>query len=718
MNKANHKRTSSFLSALVVGGLLLASGLANAAGLMKPKNSPLPDLQIREHHVNVVIENGYATTSIEQLFHNPNTQELEAIYSFPVPEKAAVGEFIYWIDGKPITAEVIEKEQAREIYTQEKQAGRETALVEKDQYKTFDISVYPVRANSDVRVRLVYIQAAHVDHSIGRYVYPLEDGGVDDQKLSFWSRNEVVSEKFSFNLDLRSGYPLDSVRLPQHPQAQIQNANAQEWTIQLGNNAGFTAASAMDSTEKSQMKSATEVETEMQTSLENELPQTLANTNTIRLDKDIVVYWRLEENLPGALDLVTYREDQQTQGTFMLTLTPGNDLPVIQNGSDWVFVLDISGSMQGKYATLIEGVRQGLNKLQAHDRFRVITFNQSARDISKGYLAATPENVNQVLTSLTNIQPNHGTNLYAGLDSGIKKLDADRSTALILVTDGVANVGVTEKKEFIKLLKQSDVRLFTFIMGNSANRPLLEEMTNVSQGFAVSVSNADDVIGKIMEATSKMTHASLRDIQLDINGVRVSDITPKTIGSLYRGEQLIVFGHYMNPGQARVSLSGKVGDETRQYKTTINLPAVNTDNPELERLWAYGYIEHLQSEMDYYGADSDTEQAITDIATQYGLVTNYTSMLVVREEVFQQHNISRNNQARVAKEHQARNQRQQQPTQSTRADQHEPMFQKPRSTTTNGRSGGGGGSVDIWVLLAMLPLLAVSIRRKRQLHLK
>jgi len=158
------------LAALCISALWSTAN--HAAGLMIPTGSNLPQLDIREHHVNVVIEDGYAITRIEQVFANSNGTDLEAIYSFPVPEKAAVGEFTYWIDGQPVTGEVLEKEQAREIYEEEKQAGRESALTEQDGYRTFDISVYPVRAGQDVRIRLTYIQPAHVDSSIGRYVYP------------------------------------------------------------------------------------------------------------------------------------------------------------------------------------------------------------------------------------------------------------------------------------------------------------------------------------------------------------------------------------------------------------------------------------------------------------------------------------------------------------------------------------------------------------------
>ena len=84
--------------ALLLGSMLTTPALA--AGLMTPTNSGLPPLQIREQHVTVDVEDGYAITEVEQVFHNPNDQDLEAYYRFPVPERGTVAEFTVWIDGK------------------------------------------------------------------------------------------------------------------------------------------------------------------------------------------------------------------------------------------------------------------------------------------------------------------------------------------------------------------------------------------------------------------------------------------------------------------------------------------------------------------------------------------------------------------------------------------------------------------------------------------
>ena len=419
------QRVLNALSISIFTSLLITQN-ALAAGLMTPKSGNLNTLDIKEHHVNVVIEDGYAITRVDQVFYNPHDTHLEAIYSFPVSEKASVGEFTYWIDGKPVTGEVLEKKKAREVYEQEKAQGRETALTEQDDYKAFESSVYPVRPKQDVRIRLVYIQPVHVDLGIGNYVYPLEEGGVDEEKLAFWSYNDAVTEAFSFNVDLRSSYPIDGVRLPKHPQTVVNSKSDQEWSISMANG----QSSAIEGGASSAV-------------------QPVNNAQVVQnLNQDIVVYWRHQKGLPGTIDMITHKESKNGRGTFMMTITPGDDLSEINEGRDWVFVLDLSGSMQGKYQSLIEGVKKGLAKLNPNDRFRVVLFNNASHELTRGYISATPENVLKYTQKLESTQPNGGTNLYAGLEKGIRGLDSDRSSAIILVTDGVANVGITEKKQF------------------------------------------------------------------------------------------------------------------------------------------------------------------------------------------------------------------------------------------------------------------------------
>jgi Ca-activated chloride channel family protein len=235
-------------------------------------------------------------------------------------------------------------------------------------------------------------------------------------------------------------------------------------------------------------------------------------------------------------------------------------------------------------------------------------------------------------------------------------------------------------------------------------------MTKISNGFAMNISNSDDIVGKLLLTTSKLTHEALHDVDITFKGVKVKDLSPERIGTVYRGQQLIVFGHYWGDGMADVTVTAKVSGQKKAYASRFEFPQQSTLHPEVERLWAYASIEDLQNQIDYLGEDADSRQAIVDIATEYGLVTNYTSMVVVRDEVFQQYNIDRHNQQRVSKEQAARLQRSAGPVRDNRRDTQQPAFSTPRANPSSG--GSGGGAMGPWILLLLLPLLAAGRRRQ------
>ena len=494
------------------------------------------------------------------------------------------------------------------------------------------------------------------------------------------------------------------MRLPSHPNAQITKTSGGDWRVHMDNGVAQKTSSPDEVEETEEGTPAAQA----QTSIASPSP-------AMRLDTDVIVYWRLKSGLPGGVDITPYKEAGSKTGTFMMTVTPGDDLKPITEGRDWVFILDKSGSMSGKWSTLTDGIEKGLKNLGADDRFRIVMFDSHAFDLTKGYRAAVPTEIDKAINALAQITPDNSTNLYEGLNVGFQGLDQDRSSGVVLITDGVANTGETEKRAFMKLVDKADVRLFTMILGNSANKPLLNNIAKSSGGTAITVSNSDDLIGKVMEATSKLKHQAMHDVQVSIKGVKTLEVWPKDLSSLYRGQQLVLFGHYRGHGDADVSVTGKVSGQPIEYRAKIALPKTATLNPELERLWAYAAIEDVMWDIDTYGENADRKQAATDIATEYGLVTPYTSMIVVREEVFAQRGIDRNNKARVETEQQAAQQRAgaASPSTSSSALNGANFTSQPRAAMT---TSSGSGALDIWTLLPILTLggLVLVMRRSRQ----
>jgi len=685
-------------------GLIGSADPANASGLLTAKGSDT-QLQIKDHIVKVAIEDGYAITSVENTFYNPSANDLEAVYEFPVPENGTVAEFTVWIDDQPIIGEVVKKERARKLYEAEKAAGRDVGLTEQKSFFRFESKVYPVRPQQVTKTRIVYMQPADVQGGIGRYVYPLEEGGTDQEKLDFWQTDEKVHGQFSFDMTLRSGFPVDAVRSPAHSQAVISNADSNNWRVSINQN-----GVADKPTPVGEAVGHSSLDAQEQRLAEF---SDLAESSASYLNQDVVVYWRLQQDLPGAIELVAHREPSERKGTFMMTITPGIDLQEITEGRDWVFVLDRSGSMSGKYHTLMDAASQAISKLRGNDRFRVLLFDDEVEELSRGWMIADQVSIAQIADALNRSSTGGGTDLYRGLKAAIDGLDADRTSSIVLITDGVANVGKTQKRDFIDLLNKQDVRLFTAIMGNGANRPMLNSMTKVSKGFATSVSNSDDVMGVMLGALEKVKYEALHDVSLKIKGVKTADLVSNNAATLYRGQQMVILCHYYGDGEAQLTLNVKISGEDKQYQTRFEFPEVVTTNPEIERLWAYANIQELKDESDYLGTNlGDYSSAITNTAIEYGLVTEFTSMIVMSEEQLAANGIKPTNRDRREKERQAQQQRAAQPVTQRQVDRATPAFPDRRPNYSG--SGGGGGAIGPWSFVLALPLLLAFLRRRMQ----
>ncbi|MCZ6674588.1 MAG: VIT and VWA domain-containing protein [Verrucomicrobia bacterium] len=651
------------LVALAVVWVLFAND-SRAAGTLSLKSSSDTPLEIRDHHVDVTINNGFARTEVTQTFYNSNQNAVEGLYTFPVPEHGSLSEVSIYSGETELQGEVVEKVQAESIYESETAQGNQAGLTQKEGYQDFEFWIAPIHPLSDVRLRFVYYEPLVLDHGVGRYLYPLEEGGTDEVTPQFWSRNAIVSGNFSIEVDLKSAWPVADIRTPGYTTTNTETAS------------GVTARYVSDGGS---------------------------------LESDFVFYYRLEDNLPGRVELIPYKETDDKPGTFMLVVTPGIDLQPLDQGTDYIFVLDVSGSMGGKLGTLVSGVKKTLKTFRPEDRFRIILFNNQSDELTKTWVPATAEQVDHAIKLLDGARSGGGTNIYAGLKSAFRGIDNDRVTNLILVTDGVTNTGIVNPKRFEQLMQKHDIRFFGFLLGNHSNWPLMKTICDATGGFYQPVSNSDDIIGQIMLAKGKVLYESIHDFDLRIKGVDTFDVSPTQIKKVFRGQQLVFFGRYAEGGEARLEIETRISGQKKYYTTVFNFPDIDTSNPEIERLWALNRIETLEQANSLGKLDStESDSAITDLAVQYQLVTDYTSMIVLTDEQFQRHGIDRRNQARIQAERAAQIERNRNPVTNRRVDSSNPAFQQnaPRPNT-----GGGAGAISPWFASLLVGLLVLMVRK-------
>jgi Ca-activated chloride channel family protein len=673
------KRSYLSASSLGFGLAMLHAGLASAAGTLSPVSAGAQPMEMREHHVNVVVDNGFARTEVSQTFYNPNAAAEDAVYEFPVPKDAALSEMSIANGDKTLHGEVVGAGQAQTIYDQQKAQGGQAGLATQNGYQTFRFQLAQIPAGSESKMTFVYYEPSYVDTSIGRYLYPLQNGGTNDAAAqAFWTGNQHVSGAFSFDLDLKSAVPVDEVRVPNDPGATVQKIDDGHYKVH-------------------------------------------SESTGTALNKDVVCYYKLADG-PGRVELVPYRAAGAETGTFMMVLTPGMDLAPITSGRDFVYVLDVSGSMESKLATLVSAVGQALGKLKPADRFRVVAFDDQAWDVTGSFQTATAANIASAIASVRALAVGGGTNLYAALSVGLTDLDADRATGVVLVTDGVQNVGIVDPVKFDALVRDSDSRIFGLLMSNSANWPLVELMADVSGGFYTPVSNQDDILGQVLLVDGKLSHESLHGAKLAISGVNVHDTTDFDFGRAYYGEQLVVFGRYDAAGAAQMTLEGTLSGKPKRYTTSFDFPAKSEENPELERLWALQTIHGIERKrMLGLVTAENASAAIRKLGIDYQLVTDETSMLVVGDSVFSDNGIERMNQTRTSTEQAAQAQKAGAPATNYEVGQGTPAFGSPAPSTGGDSSGSPssgsgtyGGALDPATALSGVGLALYGLMRRRR----
>jgi Ca-activated chloride channel family protein len=609
--RSNH---FSLLYLVAIALVLLATAItkpARAAGLLSADGGFGGLLEIKEHDVKVSINNGVAVTQVTQVFHNTENRQVEALYTFPVPKHASVSNFSMWINGKEMVGEVLEKKRAREIYNSYKQKRKDPGLLEQVNYKQFEMRIFPIAAKADQRVRIIYYQELDVDHDEVTYVYP----------LATVTRDTVDSRttgRFVFQLETKSAIPITGFESPSHGDDVVVADHSDSYKL---------------------------------ASLEQK---------TGSLAADIVIHYDLNRPHSG-IDLITSRSAGQ-DGFFYMTITAGSELAKLDLGMDYIFLLDISGSMANNNKLPISRQSLGafIEELGDKDRFEVMTFNVQPHTAFNQLRSASTQAKSDATAFLETQAARGGTILAPALTTAYKYGEPDRPLNVVILSDGM-----TEQKErqtLINLINQrpNHARVFCIGIGNEINRPLLEQLADDSGGLAAFISGGDDFKRQAKAFRRKLMRPAASHLSLQFKGIDAYDMVPAKLPNLYFGSPVRVYGRYRGDGDAAIELKGQL--QGRNFNKSANLPFPKTDaaSPEIERMWAQKQIDQLLKSADRNNHRQNVIDEVVQLGEAFSIVTQYTSFLVLEnDEEYQRWKIERRNLNRIARDRSAQAQRQQ-----------------------------------------------------------
>jgi hypothetical protein len=185
--------------------------------------------------------------------------------------------------------------------------------------------------------------------------------------------------------------------------------------------------------------------------------------------------------------------------------------------------------------------------------------------------------------------------------------------------------------------KHPNARVFSFGIGSSVNRFLLDKMAEAGRGEVEYVDLNDDGSAAARRFHERVRNPLLTDISIDWNNLPVADVYPQRIPDLFGAKPLVLTGRFTSAGRGTIRLKGKMGGSDFVREIPVELPETMALHDVLAPLWARARVDNLMNE-DYAGAQSgnmraDLKDTITQLGIEYRLMTQFTSFVAVEEMI-------------------------------------------------------------------------------------
>ena len=562
---------------------------------------PLP---LQHTAVNATIAGHISTVRVKQQFANPFDTKIEAVYVFPLPEKAAVTEFLMVIGERTIRGILREKEEAEAIYRAARDQGYQASLLVQHRPNIFEQKVANIEPGKAIDVDITYFHTLAYKDGWYSFVFPT-----------------VVGPRFN-----PPGHPDTIHALPRGGRTATPDGTAVEYLAPMersGHDLGISVR--IDAGVQIEELTSTHEITVKRDGPESATVQ-LADETTFP-NRDFVLDFRVAGKAVKS-NLLTYRDPDTGEGFLSLMMVPPiNTAAVSRRSMEMVFVIDCSGSMEGRpLEQAREAVATALGQLNPNDTFQIIRFSDDASQFGRQPVPATKQNLAAAHRYLANLNSEGGTWMIEGIKAALDfPHNPSRFRFVSFLTDGYIDNEVEILAEVHRRLGAA--RIFSFGIGSSVNRYLLERMARVGNGAVAYLGlndSAEDVMGAFF---ARVSHAVLTDVEIDWGGMTVSDTYPARLPDLFVGRPLVVTGRFQGEPTS-VTVSGTVDGSRRAFLLEAAEPG--TAGPSIAKVWARANIADLSDRQATAGnPHEELGDAIRRIALQYQLVSNYTSFVAV-----------------------------------------------------------------------------------------
>lgn len=563
-------------------------------------NPSVDRLPLKETKVAVNINGVIAGVTITQIYVNEGNRPINARYVFPASTRASVNGMRMTVGNRVVTAKIKEREAAKAEFVKAKSEGKSASLLEEQRPNVFTMSLANIMPGDEARIELQYSELLVPTEGTYEFVYPTVVGPrysnqpeASALQTDLWVKSPYLKEgkaptsRFAIDLTLSTGIPLQEVSSASH---KVDLA----WKDK-----SFVTAS-------------------------------LAKGEAFGGNRDFILKYRLtgKEIQSG---LMLYQGEKEN--FFLLMVQPPEKVKTAEIlPREYIFILDVSGSMNGfPLDTAKILIRDLIGNLRTSDKFNLVLFAGSSTVMANSSVPATRENIGRALNLIDGQQGGGGTELAAALE---KALSLPRETGMtrtaIIVTDGFISA---EKEAFALIAKNLDkTNVFSFGIGSSVNRHLIEGIARTGQGEPFVVTKPEDAKDAAARFRNYVQAPLLSGVGVKFKGFDAYELEPPKVPDLFAGRPLVLFGKWRGKPVGDIEISGKTAGGVYNKTFHVAESGPTPVHAPLRFLWARSRIARL-SDFNVQGDDEGIRKEVTGLGLEYSLLTPYTSFIAVIEEI-------------------------------------------------------------------------------------
>jgi Ca-activated chloride channel family protein len=564
------------------------------------KEGEMAQLPLQSTDVNVKISGVIADVNIKQSYINTSNSTIEAIYVFPASSRSAVYKMVMNIGDRKIIAKIEEKNKANKKYQEAKKKGKTASLLEQKRPNIFKMSVANITPGAKVEVNLSYTELLIPSDKTYEFVYPTVVGPRYVSKQEYQSGQR---EEWNNNPYLKKG---------------VKPISTLDLHVEL--NTGIAIQSILCESHNNKIKY----------SEKNKASISLTDKNGG--DRDFIMKYRLagDKIETGVL----LYENAKGENFFLAMLQPPARIePKHIPAREYVFIMDVSGSMNGFPLDISkELMRNLLGGLKPNDRFNVILFSGRSKVYAKESVVVNKETINDAINFIDNASGYGETKLINALQTAMN-MDQTKGFArsFVILTDGYVSV----EKDAYDYIRQNlgNANFFTFGIGSSVNRYLIEGMAHVGYGEAFVATTKKDALQMANKFQKYISQPVLTNISYQFNNFKAYDILPKKLPDLFAERPIILTGKYTGNAKGKLKIKGNTGNSS--FSQSIKIKNDQNKNNALQYLWAREKIRLLddynQLAKNNWNADhvNSLKKEITNLGIKYHLLTQYTSFIAI-----------------------------------------------------------------------------------------